>query len=90
MSLQLVFPQEDDGVVALDLPIRNSLVFNRYVINPTFSFVREQHKYFSINLFYNIIKNSIRLIPINLIDENRSFLIQSTLHFYIISILPKT
>jgi type IX secretion system PorP/SprF family membrane protein len=45
----MVFPQEDDGVVALDLPIRNSLVFNRYAINPTFSFVREQHKYFSIN-----------------------------------------
>ncbi|BAO77316.1 TolA protein [Winogradskyella sp. PG-2] len=45
----MVFPQEDDGIVALDLPIRNSLVFNRYAINPTFSFVREQHKYLSIN-----------------------------------------
>ena len=45
---QMVFPQEDDGVVALDLPIRNSLVFNRYAINPTFSFVREQNKFFSI------------------------------------------
>ncbi len=45
---QMVFPQEDDGVVALDLPIRNSLVFNRYAINPTFSFVREQNKYFNI------------------------------------------
>jgi type IX secretion system PorP/SprF family membrane protein len=48
-SAQMVFPQEDDGVVALDLPARNSLVFNRYVINPTFSFVRQQDKYFSIN-----------------------------------------
>ncbi len=45
----MVFPQEDDGVVALDLPIRNSLVFNRYAVNPTFSFVREQNKYFSIS-----------------------------------------
>jgi type IX secretion system PorP/SprF family membrane protein len=45
----MVFPQEDDGVVVLDLPIRNSLVFNRYAINPTFSFVRQQNKYISIN-----------------------------------------
>ena len=47
--VQMVFPQEDDGVVSLDLPIRNSLVFNRYDINPTFSFVREQNKYFNIS-----------------------------------------
>jgi type IX secretion system PorP/SprF family membrane protein len=40
--------QEDDGVVALSLPVRNSLTFNRFVINPTFSFVREQHKYISL------------------------------------------
>jgi type IX secretion system PorP/SprF family membrane protein len=46
---QMVFPQEDGGVVALDLPIRNSLVFNRYAINPTFSFVRQQNKFISIN-----------------------------------------
>tara|TARA_B100000497_G_scaffold64582_1_gene72935 strand:- start:27896 stop:29869 length:1974 start_codon:yes stop_codon:yes gene_type:complete len=32
-------------VVALDIPVRNSLTFNRYVANPTFSFVREQNKY---------------------------------------------
>ena len=48
-SVQMSFSQEDDGVVALDLPIRNSLVFNRYAINPTFSFVREQYKYASIS-----------------------------------------
>jgi type IX secretion system PorP/SprF family membrane protein len=48
-SVQMVFPQEDDGIVALDLPIRNSLVFNRYAINPTFSFVRQQNRYISIN-----------------------------------------
>jgi type IX secretion system PorP/SprF family membrane protein len=43
--LQIGYSQEGDGVVALDLPIRNSLTFNRYVVNPTFSFVREQNKY---------------------------------------------
>ncbi|WP_238987235.1 PorP/SprF family type IX secretion system membrane protein [Confluentibacter flavum] len=36
---------QEDGVVALALPFRNSLKFNKYVINPTFSFVREQNKY---------------------------------------------
>ncbi|MGK0428779.1 MAG: type IX secretion system PorP/SprF family membrane protein, partial [Psychroserpens sp.] len=43
------YSQEDDGVVSLSLPVRNSLTFNRYVINPTFSFVREQTKYISIS-----------------------------------------
>ena len=42
------FAQEDDGVVSLNLPIRNSLTLNRYAINPTFSFVREQNKYISL------------------------------------------
>ncbi|WP_026755303.1 PorP/SprF family type IX secretion system membrane protein [Sediminibacter sp. Hel_I_10] len=46
-SIQM-FSQEDDGVVSLDLPVRNSLTFNRYLINPTFSFVREQNRYISI------------------------------------------
>ncbi len=45
----MVFSQQDDGVVSFDLPIRNSLVFNRYNINPTFTFVREQNKYISFN-----------------------------------------
>ena len=44
--LQTLHSQED-GVVAFSLPVRNSLKFNRYVINPTFSFVREQNKYLS-------------------------------------------
>ena len=39
-----------DGVVSFSLPIRNSLKFNRYLINPAFSFVREQDAYLS---FYN-------------------------------------
>ncbi|WP_111682581.1 PorP/SprF family type IX secretion system membrane protein [Winogradskyella tangerina] len=48
-SLQMVFAQQDDGVVSFDLPVRNSLVFNRYAINPTFTFVREQNKFISFN-----------------------------------------
>ncbi|WP_425075400.1 PorP/SprF family type IX secretion system membrane protein [Psychroserpens sp. S379A] len=47
-SIQMFHAQEDGGVVSLSLPIRNSLTFNRFVINPTFSFVREQHKYISL------------------------------------------
>ncbi|HXJ99599.1 MAG TPA: PorP/SprF family type IX secretion system membrane protein [Gelidibacter sp.] len=46
-ATQLIYAQEDDGVVSLSLPVRNSLTFNRYLINPTFSFVREQNKYIS-------------------------------------------
>ena len=40
----------EDGVVSFSLPVRNSLKFNRYLINPTFSFVREANPYVS---FYN-------------------------------------
>jgi type IX secretion system PorP/SprF family membrane protein len=43
--LKTGYSQSDNGVVALDIPVRNSLTFNRYVANPTFSFVREQNKY---------------------------------------------
>ncbi|WP_405293305.1 PorP/SprF family type IX secretion system membrane protein [Algibacter sp. Ld11] len=39
---------QENGVVAFTLPVRNSLKFNKYVVNPTFSFVREQNKYISI------------------------------------------
>lgn len=46
-SIQLFYAQEDDGVVSFNLPVRNSFKFNRYVINPTFSFVREQNNYIS-------------------------------------------
>ncbi|MDO5969035.1 PorP/SprF family type IX secretion system membrane protein [Flavivirga aquimarina] len=46
---QLFNSQEGDGVVSFILPVRNSLKFNRYAINPTFSFVREQNKYVSFN-----------------------------------------
>ncbi|EJL62896.1 PorP/SprF family type IX secretion system membrane protein, partial [Flavobacterium sp. CF136] len=51
-SIQLLYSQDtnENGVVSFSLPIRNSLKFNRYLINPTFSFVREQNPYVS---FYN-------------------------------------
>ncbi|WP_407557802.1 PorP/SprF family type IX secretion system membrane protein [Winogradskyella sp. 4-2091] len=49
-SAQTFYSQEDDdGVVSLDLPARNSLTFNRFNINPTFSFVREQTTTISFN-----------------------------------------
>ncbi|SHF83755.1 type IX secretion system membrane protein, PorP/SprF family [Flavobacterium fluvii] len=44
---QMLYSQED-GVVSFALPVRNSLKFNRYIINPTFSFVREQNTYISL------------------------------------------
>jgi type IX secretion system PorP/SprF family membrane protein len=47
-SIQMFYSQEDDGVASLNLPVRNSLTFNRFAINPTFSFVREQTKYISV------------------------------------------
>ncbi|MDD7888066.1 type IX secretion system membrane protein PorP/SprF [Flavivirga sp. 57AJ16] len=43
------FHTQEDGVVSFTLPVRNSLKFNRYIINPTFSFVREQNRYISFN-----------------------------------------
>ncbi|MEZ0131200.1 PorP/SprF family type IX secretion system membrane protein, partial [Flavobacterium sp. LBUM151] len=48
----VLYSQEasENGVVSFSLPIRNSLKFNRYLINPAFSFVREQNAYLS---FYN-------------------------------------
>jgi type IX secretion system PorP/SprF family membrane protein len=48
-SIQKCLAQDEDGVVALRLPNRNSLTFNRYTINPTFSFVREQTKFISVS-----------------------------------------
>ncbi|MBF7092849.1 PorP/SprF family type IX secretion system membrane protein [Flavobacterium sp. ALJ2] len=52
-STQVLYSQDNikgDGVVPFSIPIRNSLKFNRYIINPAFSFVREQNTYAS---FYN-------------------------------------
>ena len=45
--IQISYSQTENGVVALDIPARNSLMFNRFIENPTFSFVREQNKYIS-------------------------------------------
>ena len=50
ITQQFYSQEEGEGVVAFDIPVRNSLKFNKYTINPTFSFVREQNKYIS---FYN-------------------------------------
>jgi type IX secretion system PorP/SprF family membrane protein len=52
MTLLLFFSahqlySQEDGVVALELPVRNSLKFNRFVVNPTFSFVKEEYRYVS-------------------------------------------
>lgn len=44
----IAYAQVDDGVVALNIPARNSLMFNRFVAHPTFSFVREQNKYITV------------------------------------------
>ncbi|MFG6687445.1 PorP/SprF family type IX secretion system membrane protein [Mariniflexile sp. HNIBRBA6329] len=46
-AAQILHAQQEDGVVAFKLPVRNSLKFNKYAINPTFSLVREQNKYLS-------------------------------------------
>ncbi len=45
-ATQFTYSQED-GVASLAIPVRNSLKFNRFNINPTFSFVRESNKYIS-------------------------------------------
>jgi type IX secretion system PorP/SprF family membrane protein len=48
---QILYSQNEvseDGVVSFSLPIRNSLKFNKYLINPAFSFVREQGTYASL------------------------------------------
>lgn len=46
-TVQNFYSQEDDGVVALALPVRNSLTFNQFLISPTFSFVRQQNRFIS-------------------------------------------
>lgn len=36
------------GLVSFDIPARNSLKFNKFVINPTFSFVREDQSFITL------------------------------------------
>ncbi len=47
--IQTISSQEGEGAIPLDLPVRNSMTFNRFVLNPTFSFVREQNKFIAIS-----------------------------------------
>ena len=41
-SVNIIFSQQENGVVSFDLPVNNSLKFNKFIINPAFSFVREE------------------------------------------------
>ena len=41
---------QDNAIAAFDLPLNNNFKFNKYLINPTFSFVREDNAYVN---FYN-------------------------------------
>ncbi len=41
---------QDNAIAAFDLPLNNNFKFNKFLINPTFSFVREDNAYVS---FYN-------------------------------------
>ena len=45
--LQATHSQEG-GVASFNIPVRNSLKFNKFIINPAFSFAREQNSYISI------------------------------------------
>ena len=47
MSLLARLEAQEIATVALNIPDRNSLKFNRFAIHPAFSFVREQNKYLS-------------------------------------------
>jgi hypothetical protein len=44
-TIQQFHSQEGNAISALALPVRNSFKFNKYILNPTFSLVREQNKY---------------------------------------------
>jgi len=43
-----LFAQEDAPVASIDIPAQNSLKFNRFLINPTFSTVNEDYSYFNL------------------------------------------
>ena len=48
--LPLARAQEDNPFIAYEVPAQNLLKFNRFLINPTFSTVREDKSY--INLLH--------------------------------------
>ncbi|NJB72103.1 type IX secretion system PorP/SprF family membrane protein [Saonia flava] len=50
LSFNLVSAQEDSPYITYDVPFQNLLKFNRFLINPTFSTVREDKSY--INMFH--------------------------------------
>ncbi|PZX95410.1 hypothetical protein DOS84_02270 [Flavobacterium aquariorum] len=47
-SIQVFYAQQEDGAVSYVIPPGNSLKFNSFVINPTFSFVRQQSAYITL------------------------------------------
>src|SRR6478609_5909314 len=47
-SVHVFYAQQEDGVVSYVIPPGNSLKFNSFVINPTFSFVRQQSAYITL------------------------------------------
>jgi len=49
LSFAQLLHSQEGGVTSFKLPFRNSLTFNKYTTNPTFSFVREQNKYISFS-----------------------------------------
>jgi type IX secretion system PorP/SprF family membrane protein len=46
-SFGVIYAQTADGVTSFDVPAKNSLKFNKFLINPTFSFVREDESFIS-------------------------------------------
>ena len=50
LFLQVLRAQENSnsGVAPFSIPIRNSLKFNRFVVNPAFSYAREQNSYITV------------------------------------------
>ena len=48
LSFSTLYAQEDSPFVAYDVPAQNLLKFNRFLINPTFSTVREDKSYVSL------------------------------------------
>ncbi|HSD06885.1 PorP/SprF family type IX secretion system membrane protein [Flavobacterium sp.] len=47
-TTHVFYAQQEDGVVSFAIPPGNSLKFNSFVINPTFSFVRQQSAYITL------------------------------------------
>ena len=47
IAFNIAHAQNTDGVMSFDVPAKNSLKFNKFLINPTFSFVREDESFVS-------------------------------------------